>query len=227
MQHGQLISLNIGMPTLMRYNQKDVLTGIFKLPAYRPLELLREGFEGDGQADLEHHGGKDKAVCVYSYEHYPFWEQELGRRLPFGAFGENVTTKGIAEPDVCIGDIYQLGSAIVQVSQPRQPCFKLAARYQHPGLPLKVQETGYTGFYFRVLQQGKVQVHDNLVLLRKHPQALSVAFANRIMHHDKNHHEAMERLLSVYELSASWRSTFAKRLLGVRSDISARIEGRN
>lgn len=225
MKHGQLISLNVGMPTLMRYNQKDVATGIFKTPVYEPLELYWEHFEGDGQADLKHHGGKDKAVCVYSYEHYPFWEKELGKPLSYGAFGENLTIRGFLEPDVCIGDIFQLGSTIVQISQPRQPCFKLAARYQFPEMPLKVQKTGFTGFYFRVLQRGKVYFNDKLILLHKHPQAITVAFANRVMHHDKNIIEDTEKLLSVNELSASWRSTLEKRRLGIKTDSSERITG--
>ncbi|SEM63194.1 MOSC domain-containing protein [Paenibacillus sp. OV219] len=157
------------------------------------------------------HGGKDKAICIYAYEHYPFWDDLLGRPLPFGGFGENLTTCGLLEADVCIGDIYQLGSAIVQISQPRQPCFKLAARYQYPEMPLKVQETGYTGFYCRVLQRGKVFFNDNMILLQKHPLALTVAFANRVMHHDKDHLDDIERLLSVVELSGSWRSTLEKR----------------
>ncbi|WP_091223916.1 MOSC domain-containing protein [Paenibacillus sp. BC26] len=213
------------MPTLMRYNQRDIATGIFKTPVYEPLELHSEHFEGDGQADLKHHGGVDKAVCVYGYEHYPFWEQELGQPLSFGAFGENLTIAGLLEPEVCIGDIFQLGNAIVQVSQPRQPCFKLAARYQSPEMPLKVQETGFTGFYLRVLQPGKVDFEDTLTLLHPHPQAISVAFANRVMHHDKNHLDGIEKLLSINELSASWRSTFEKRRLGATIDSSERLLG--
>ncbi|QGQ96091.1 MOSC domain-containing protein [Paenibacillus psychroresistens] len=226
MKHGQLISLNVGMPTIMQYNQKDVATGIIKIPVYERLELYWEHFEGDGQADLKHHGGKDKAVCVYGYEHYSFWEQELGRPLPFGAFGENLTISGLLEPEVCIGDIFQLGNAIVQISQPRQPCFKLAALYQSPKMPLKVQETGFTGFYFRVLQRGTVNFNDKLIRLLKHPQAITVEFANRVMHHDKNLIDDREMLLSVLELSASWRSTLEKRGLGIKSDNSERLIGR-
>ncbi|WP_219835567.1 MOSC domain-containing protein [Paenibacillus sp. R14(2021)] len=225
MRRGMLLSLNVGMPTLMTFNQKDVTTGIFKTPVYQPLDLYWERFEGDGQADLKHHGGKDKAVCVYSYEHYPFWEKELGRPLAYGAFGENLTVCGLLESEICIGDVYQLGSAIVQVSQPRQPCFKLAARYESPKMPVKVQETGFTGFYFRVLQQGKVEYTDKLLQLSHHPEAVTVAFANRVMHHDRDHIEGVEKLLRVNELSVSWRSTLEKRRAGITIDSSERILG--
>jgi MOSC domain-containing protein YiiM len=225
MKHGKLISLNVGMPSLMCYNQKEVATGIFKMPIYEPIYLHWEHFEGDGQADLKHHGGKDKAVCVYGYEHYPFWEQELGRTLPLGAFGENLTVCGLLESEVCIGDSFQIGNAIVQVSQPRQPCFKLAARYQSPRMPTKVQETGFTGFYFRVLQPGKVHFDDKLIRIHQHSEAITVAFANRVMHHDKNQLQDIEKLLSVKELSASWRSTLEKRRLGINIDSSERLLG--
>ncbi|REE69704.1 MOSC domain-containing protein YiiM [Paenibacillus taihuensis] len=227
MKHEQLVSINVGKPTVMEFNQKEIVTSIFKMPVYTLLELDSDGFQGDAQADLKNHGGKDKAVCVYSYGHYPFWEKELGRSLSYGAFGENLTVNGFLETEVCIGDIFQLGSAIVQITQPRQPCFKLSARYQSPEMPIKVQQTGFTGFYLRVLQPGKVHFENQLILLRAHPQAITVAFANRVMHHDKNDYDGIEKLLSVEELSSSWRNTFEKRLLGIKIDSSERLTGRS
>ncbi|GGG20048.1 MOSC domain-containing protein [Paenibacillus aceti] len=225
MENAKIISINIGKPIQVQYNNREVSTGIFKKSIDEPVFLTSLNFEGDGQADLVHHGGRDKAVCVYPYEHYPYWEQELGRALKYSAFGENLTTQGLLETEVCIGDIFQLGEAVVQVSQPRQPCFKLSVRYGAPDMPMKVQETGYTGFYFRVLQEGLVSKSDNLIRTSRHPKGISVSYANQIMHRDKNDREGIKKILEVEELSASWRKTFVKRLEGNVTDTKERLTG--
>ncbi|EJL27903.1 MOSC domain-containing protein [Brevibacillus sp. BC25] len=221
----EIISLNVGKPKQVQYQNKEVSTGIFKSPATKALYLSFLNFEGDGQADLVHHGGKEKAVCVYPYEHYPFWEAELQRELAIGAFGENLTIRGLVETDVCIGDTFQLGEAIVQVSQPRQPCYKLSVRYGVPEMLVKVQETGYTGFYFRVLKEGLVSHTDGLIRLSCHPRAITVSYANRIMHQEKDNIDGMKKLLEVEELSSNWRATFTKRLSGVEIDTRERMTG--
>jgi len=221
----EILSLNIGKPIQVRFNHKDVSTGIFKSATTESLYLSFLNFEGDGQADLAHHGGREKAVCVYPYEHYPFWEKELQKPLGYGAFGENLTTTGLLESDVCIGDIFRLGEAIVQVSQPRQPCYKLSVKYGAPDMPLKVQQTGYTGFYFRVLEEGAASKADGLTLLHRHPKKITVSFANRIMHQDKDHIEAAKQILEVEELSVNWRKTFLKRLEGNETDSRERLTG--
>lgn len=220
-----IVSINIGKPTTMSFKESELFTGIFKSPTKEPLYLSRLNFDGDGQADLVHHGGKDKAVCVYSYEHYPYWERNLNRPLVQGAFGENLTVTGMLENDVCIGDIYHLDEAIVQVSQPRQPCHKLAKKYDTVDLPIRVQNTGYTGFYFRVLKEGKVSQTNGIILLERHPKEISVAFANQIMHHEKDNVDGIFRLLEVEELSQNWRTTFEKRLAGKAIDTKNRLEG--
>lgn len=225
MSHYEIISLNIGKPQPLTYKNKEVFSGIYKQPAEHPLLLAAVNFEGDGQADLVYHGGKDKAVCVYPYEHYPYWEQELHTPLAFGAFGENLTTRGLLESEVCIGDIFRLGEAVVQVSQPRQPCYKLAARYGVDDMPIKVQNTGYTGFYFRVLSEGVVAPSAGLTLESRHPKGVTLSFANRIMHHEKERREDIAKILEVEELSDSWRATFTKRLGGQETDTRARLTG--
>jgi MOSC domain-containing protein YiiM len=211
-QDFEIVSINVGKPMNLVFNGKELLTGINKKPVSEPIFLSFLNFTGDGQADLVHHGGKDKAVCVYPYDHYAYWEKELGRKLEAAAFGENLTVKGVVEEDVCIGDMFQLGEAIVQVSQPRQPCYKLAKKYNVEDLPLRVQNTGYTGFYFRVLKEGWVTKESRLQLLSRHPLGITVSFANHIMYHDKYNQEGIERILSVQELSESWRTTLLKRL---------------
>ncbi|MED3553911.1 MOSC domain-containing protein [Cytobacillus praedii] len=221
----EILSLNVGMPREVQFQQKDVSTGIFKKATDEALYLSYLNFEGDGQGDLVHHGGREKAVCVYPYEHYPFWENELNRPLEYGSLGENLTIKGLLETDVCIGDVFELGKAIVQVSQPRQPCYKLTIRHGVPDMLLKVQQTGYTGFYFRVLAEGVVSKDDGLSLLHRHPKEITVSFANRIMHREKDNIEGIKQILEVEELSLNWRNTFLKRLAGTETDSRERLTG--
>ena len=221
----QLLSLNIGLPKEVTYGGKVIHTGINKKQVKEPVYLSFVKFNGDGQADLVHHGGVDKAVCVYTGDHYPYWEKELNQDLVYGAFGENITVSGMREEDVCIGDMFELGQAIVQVTQPRQPCFKLAKKYNIPKLPLYFQETGYTGFYFRVLKEGWVSSVDTLKRLQSDPKGVSVAFANRIMHKEKQNIEGVKRILEVNALSNSWRKSFEKRISGEEINTKERLEG--
>ncbi|MEG7924656.1 MOSC domain-containing protein [Bacillus cereus] len=221
----QLLSLNIGLPKEVTYGGKVVHTGINKKQVKEPVYLSFVKFNGDGQADLVHHGGVDKAVCVYTGDHYPYWEKELSQDLVYGAFGENITVSGMSEEDVCIGDTFELGQAIVQVTQPRQPCFKLAKKYNIPKLPLYFQKTGYTGFYFRVLKEGWVSSVDTLKRLQSDPKGVSVAFANRIMHKEKQNIEGVKRILEVNALSNSWRKSFEKRISGEEINTKERLEG--
>ncbi|MEQ5977751.1 MOSC domain-containing protein [Bacillus cereus] len=221
----QLLSLNIGLPKEVTYGGKVIHTGINKKQVKEPVYLSFVKFNGDGQADLVHHGGVDKAVCVYTGDHYPYWEKELNQDLVYGAFGENITVSGMREEDVCIGDTFELGQAIVQVTQPRQPCFKLAKKYNIPKLPLYFQETGYTGFYFRVLKEGWVSSVDTLKKLQSDPKGVSVAFANRIMHKEKQNIEGVKRILEVNALSCSWRKSFEKCISGEEINTKERLEG--
>lgn len=225
----RLVSLNVGTPAPLAYRGKHVPSGFRKSPTSGPLRLGKTNLDGDGQADLKNHGGPEKAVCVYPLEHYPYWEGRLGRRLGAGAFGENFSAEGLLEPGVCVGDVYRVGEAgrgaLVQVSQPRQPCFKLAARHRVKELALWVQQTGFTGFYFRVLEEGEVAAGDGIVLVDRPAPAATLAEANRVMHRDKDDLAAVRRLLAVPELSANWRRNFEKRLSGEEADAAPRLEG--
>ncbi|KAF1679054.1 MULTISPECIES: MOSC domain-containing protein [Bacillus] len=209
--HYSVLSLNLGKPQTLEYDGKKIETGIMKRPADSAVMLYRTNFEGDGQADLINHGGPDKAVCVYPAAHYPFWEEFLSRPLPSAAFGENLTIAGLTEENVFIGDIFQLDEAVVQISQPRQPCVKLAKRFGVKEMVLKVQQTGYTGFYFRVLEEGRVAPDAKLELLSRGEKAISVQFANRIKYHDVKNLAAIDRILSEGALSASWKASFMKK----------------
>jgi MOSC domain-containing protein YiiM len=205
------------------------VTGFFKEPVAGAVRLGPTNLEGDGQADLVHHGGPDKAVLMYSARHYPAWRLSLNHpSLPFGAFGENFTISGLTEADVCIGDTWQVGDvAITQVSQPRQPCWKLARRWRIKTLALQVQESGRTGWYVRVLHEGTVAAGMPVVLLhRPHPD-WTVERANRVMHTDKSDVAAASQLAAIPLLSGNWRTTLTRRATQQESDHTKRLIGEN
>ena len=207
-------AINIGMPTEIEYRGRAVPSGIQKQSVSRPVKLSYTQLEGDGQADLIHHGGVDKAICAYFYGHYPYWEYVMNKKLIPGAFGENFTLQGASEQDICIGDIFRTDSVRIQVSQPRVPCFKLSAKHSRPTLEEEVKSSGFTGFYFRVLTPGIVTKGDVLILESSHPMGITIQEANRVRHQDKDDLDALKRLLAVDALADSWRKDLSKRLQG-------------
>lgn len=204
-------------------------TGFFKEPVQGPVLLRTTNLEGDGQADRVHHGGVDKAVLAYSAEHYPDWRRSMEQpSLPFGAFGENFTVTGLTEADVCIGDTWQVGDEVVmQVSQPRQPCWKLVRRWRIKTLVLQVQQTGRTGWYFRVLSEGTVAAGTRLVLRERPHPVWTVERANRVMHLEKKNVQAALELAAVPLLSESWRMTLIDRAQKREADPKKRLLGEN
>jgi MOSC domain-containing protein YiiM len=201
-------TLNIGLPKKELFNGKEFITGMCKKPVSIPLVLTAQGFEGDGVGDLKHHGGSDKAVCVYAIDYYKYWEKILGRKMPDAAFGENLSVTELKEDNICIGDIYRAGMATVQVSQPRQPCSTLAARYGREDFVKLVVDSSRTGFYFRVLEGGIVNAGDVLSLVEQDPRRVSISYANRIYHHDRKNNEGIKSVLAVPALSKSWQKSF-------------------
>lgn len=166
------------------------------------------GIDGDGQADLKNHGGIDKAICVYASEHQPAWAQFLGiDQFPNGGFGENFTVAGLLETDVCIGDIYQIGEVILQVSQPRQPCWKLARRWNKKQLTPEVKRTGKTGWYFRVMQPGTVASPASIELLERGGDEgkWTIALANKIISDQETNPELVQALAAFPPLSNGWK----------------------
>ena len=227
----RIVSLNVGRAAPLRHARGEVPSAIRKAPAEGPLALGELGLDGDEQADLRVHGGADKALCVYPREHAAWWARALGIDLPPGGAGENLSTLGLVEAEVVIGDVYRVGSAtgpgsgpLVQVSQPRQPCYKLAARHGDPGIALAVQEAGTTGFYLRCVEPGLMRAGDAIALACRPTHGVTIAEANRVMHHDRRDAEGLRRLLEVPELSAVWRATFERRLAGELESIAPRVE---
>jgi MOSC domain-containing protein YiiM len=192
-------------------------TGFFKRPVEGSVFAGVTNLEGDGQADLENHGGIDKAVLAYSADHYPAWRRELAiPDLSHGAFGENLTIAGLGEDSVHVGDVFEIGTARFEVSQPRQPCWKLARRWRMHELPGLVVRSGRSGWYFRVLEPGRVQRQTTVTLIASPNPEWSIARANRIFHHHKSDLALTRQLADVPGLSDSWREALrarAERLL--------------
>ncbi len=198
------------------YGPKGRMSAIEKKPVSDVLKVTKLGLLGDEQADPRYHGGPEKAVHHYSSDHYPIWAEEFPKietdRLSTGGFGENISTKGLSEVEVCIGDIYNLGSSVVQVSQGRQPCWKLNVRFDVPKMAAMVQSTGRTGWYYRVLEEGNVQVEDNVTLVeRLHPE-WTLARIQNVLYVDTLNREALQALMTIKELAANWQALVQKRL---------------
>ncbi len=201
----RVVSVQVGLPEEVEVAGKRKRTGFRKRPVAGPVAVGPLGPEGNGVADTKHHGGPDKAICCYPSEHYPYWERLVGHPLPPAAFGENLTTEGLTEENAHIGDRFRIGTAVVQVTQPRQPCSTLAFVWNRPGLVKEVVESGRTGFYLRVLEAGVVAPGDAIELLEADPAACSIAEANRIHGQRKRDPAGVRRLLAIPALSAAWR----------------------
>jgi MOSC domain-containing protein YiiM len=222
----KLLSVQIGMPRVIGtpgapdLMDREWTSGIFKSPVSGPVDVTSTGLVGDGQADLRVHGGVDKAINVYPAEHLEFWQKELRRDFLPGSFGENFTVQGALEANVCIGDMFRIGGILVQVTQPRQPCWKLARRWRIKELAARVEQTGRTGWYFRVLETGHVDPSGEFFLTeRAHPQ-WTVAEANAVMHHRLADWTAAAELAACPALSTSW-STSLRQRVATRSDASS------
>jgi MOSC domain-containing protein YiiM len=205
----QLVSVQVGRPRDMRDDDPWV-SAIFKDVVSGGVRLNATNLVGDQQADLSVHGGPDKAVCVYSADHLPFWRETLVRNdMTTGAFGENFSLTGVTEDDVCIGDVYEVGTAVVQISQPRSPCWKLARKWWRLDLPKIVVQEGKTGWYFRVLRTGDVAAGQELRRIdREYPQ-WTITEANRLAYARKTGELRAERhrFAECEALSAAWRAS--------------------
>jgi len=210
----KLISVNVSKPKSVETPDGTMRTGIYKVPVPGRVRAGRLNLEGDGQADLRVHGGVDKAVYAYPAEHYGIWKRELGREdLPFGWFGENLTVEGMLEDEVRIGDVFRIGTALLQVSQPRTPCHKLEFRSGVPGFARRFVLSGRSGFYLRVLEEGEVGAGNFVERIGRDPVPLSVREVNDLAYSEKNDDlEALGRAVRIESLTPSWRKRFQQRL---------------
>jgi len=176
----KIISVNVGQPRIVLWKGLEVSTGIFKEPIAGPVMLRRLDLDGDRQADLEVHGGPAKAVYAYPSEHYSLWREELREpELRWGNFGENFTTEGLLESDACIGDRFRIGEALVMVTQPRFPCYKLGIRFGREDIIEKFLKSGRSGIYFAVLEEGLVSAGDAIERVHRDPAGLAIAEINQ------------------------------------------------
>lgn len=207
----RIVSVNIGRPQLTARGGRTYSTSINRRPVIGAVQLTMEGFVDDRVSDRSVHGGPDKALCCYAFEHYPFWESRLGHDLPIPSFGENLTTEGLLETDVCIGDTYRIGTATVQVTQPRVPCTTLAGKHEEPRIIPWVWEEGFSGFYFRVIELGAISAGDGVELIARPLPEFTILRMLRLKRGEDLTEETRERLANLPELSESWRGSFRKK----------------
>jgi MOSC domain-containing protein YiiM len=213
-----IVSINTGIPREVTYAEgRKLKTSLLKNPVKEKIFLNLMGFEGDQVADPVNHGGRDKAVCGYPANHYSIWEEELSRDMPPASFGENLTIEGLTEDQIHIGDIFRIGEAEVQCTQPRQPCHKLIKIFGIPKLASRIQVLGYCGYYFRVLKQGWLQAGMTVEQIHSDKEKISVMDAHYLMYRDKTKYEAIEKLVAHPMLSESWKNSFTKRLANRKS----------
>jgi MOSC domain-containing protein YiiM len=208
MHRMKVISVNVGPPKVIEMNGVKVETGIFKEPTTERLMLRRLNFDGDKQADLHNHGGEYKAVYAYPYEHYPTWQAELGRNdFRFGQFGENLTTEGLLEDEIFVGNVYRFGEALLQITQPRVPCFKLAIRMNNPQMVKLFMKAQRTGYYMRVLEEGMVGAGDKITLEREDPQRMTIKVINHLLYFEPDA-ELAAKALQIESLAPGWKQGF-------------------
>jgi len=206
---GRLLSVNVGMPKNVDWRGKTVFTGVFKDPVVGPRRVRKLNVEGDGQGDLAGHGGEQRAVFVYQIDSYRYWERELGRNdFTYGQFGENFTVEALADDEVCVGDRYQIGDAVFEITQPRVTCYRVGIRMNDPRIPAMLVSHHRPGFYFRVLEEGDVQAGDEIIKLASGPEQMRVAEVDALLYLPGHPRQQLLRALRIPALSPGWRSSF-------------------
>ena len=209
----QLVSVNVALPRTVTWKGRTVQTGIFKTPVNGRVRVRRLNMEGDRQADLSVHGGPDKAIYVYPSEHYDYWRAEFpDTELPWGMFGENFTTMGLLEGEVNVGDTFRIGSATVMVTQPRVPCYKLAAKFGREDIVKRFLASGRSGFYLKVMQEGEVGAGDVIELISRDGHAVTVADVANIYRDGTDNVGVLQRAVQVEALPENWRDRFQQQI---------------
>jgi MOSC domain-containing protein YiiM len=209
----KVISVNVGLPRDVEWQGKMVRTSIWKDPVEGRIRVSKLNLEGDRQSDLSVHGGADKAVYAYPSEHYVYWRDKLADiDFPWGAFGENITTQGLIEDEVRVGDRFQIGSAELIVTQPRMPCFKLGIRFNRPETIKHFLKSKRTGFYFAVLREGEVAAGDPIYLGDREEEGLTIADIVNLYTVDSDNQDLLRRASELRALPDGWKEYFRKRL---------------
>ena len=217
----KLISVNVSLPQDVAWKEKEVPTSIFKKPITGPVMLRSLNLDGDRQGNLRVHGGPNKAVYGYPCEHYNFWKNELSRPdLSWGMFGENFTTKGLLENDVFIGDQFRIGSALLMVTQPRTPCFKLGIKFGDQGIIDRFWTSARSGFYFSVLQEGLVDSGDTIEKISENPESLSITEVFALYRDPSPDPNTLQRLLQLEDLPDKWKERMRKKMASQEGHLS-------
>ena len=210
-----VVSVHVGLPREVEWHGRLVRTSIWKSAVDAQVRVGRLNLEGDQQSDLSVHGGRDKAVYLYPSEHYAFWKDQLpGVELPWGAFGENLTTEGLLESEVRIGDCLRIGSAECIVTQPRMPCFNLGIRLGRDDIVQRFLESGRSGFYVAVLEEGHVSRGDRIDVTKWNESSVSVREMSRLYFSDSADQALLRRAIELQALPEGWKQRFRKRLRG-------------
>ena len=205
----RLVSVNVGLPRNIEWKGRTVHTGIWKDPVCGRCRVRRLNLDGDGQGDLAGHGGEQRAVFVYQVESYRYWQERLKRTdFVHGQFGENFTIEGLPDDTACIGDRYQIGSALFEITQPRVTCYRVGIRMNEPRMPALLTSSGRPGFYFRVLQEGEVGSGDDIVKVGETTERMTVAEINALLYSSRHARDRLESALRIEALSPGWRSSF-------------------
>ena len=211
----KIVSVNVGLPRPVSWRGRRIMTGIYKDPVEGRVRVRRTNLDGDRQADLSVHGGPEKALYVYPSEHYPFWRRELELEdLPWGSFGENLTTEGWWEDEVHVGDRFRTGTAEFVVTQPRMPCFKLAMKFDREDIVESFLESGRPGFYLAVTQEGELGAGDAMERIHEDENGVTVVDVVRLYmdRHGESDPDLLRRVVAVEALAEEWREHFRKRL---------------
>ena len=210
---GVLLSVNVGMPRDVTWQGRTVHTAVWKKPAAGPRMVRRLNIDGDGQGDLAGHGGEQRAVFVYQIESYRYWQEQLGRDdFTYGQFGENFTIQGLADDQVCIGDRYQIGGAVFEVTQPRVTCFRVGIRMNDSQMPALLVSHHRPGFYFRVLTEGTVEAGQEITKLASGPEGMTVAEMDALLYLPGHPRQQLLRALRIPALSGGWQASFQEML---------------
>ncbi len=209
----KLVALSVGGPREMEWKGQTVQTSILKTPVSGRLRVTQGNIQGDRQSDLSVHGGPLKAVYAYPAEHYPYWSEQLpDSEFPWGAFGENLTTEGMVEDEVCIGDRYRVGSVELVVTQPRMPCYKLAIRFGRADMVKRFLRSERSGFYFSVEQEGEIGAGDAIELVARDGFGLTIADVVTLYSVDASNRSLLKRASTHPTLPAMWQDYFKKLL---------------
>jgi MOSC domain-containing protein YiiM len=213
----EVVSVNVGIPREVAWKGMRVETGIFKDPVDGPVAVGKLNLAGDRQADLTVHGGPEKAVYAYPSEHYQFWKEQLPKvSFAWGKFGENLTTSGLSEESLFIGDCLKVGSAVLVVTQPRLPCYKLALKFNRDDMIKRFLVSERSGFYFSVVQEGEVSAHSPIEVLNRDPNRVSVADISRLYFSKEPNRALLRRVANLGALPQSWKEDLVLREQGRR-----------